>query len=370
MTYDCQRTDYCKNEGQCFQDDPTCPVTSICVCAECYFGTHCQFTTKSFDLSLDFILGYQIHPNVSFSRQSIALKMCLALTIIMLVIGLINGYLSIIIFKPKKLREVGCGNYFLASSIICLFHIILFALKFLFLVLSQMGIANNRSFLSASCKSMDFLLKVLPNIRDWFYACISIERAVTITKGINFDKTMSDRVSKLIIPLVKLFVIGTTIHDPIYRRLIDDNGEERIWCVADYPRSIEIYNSIMDISHFCIPFCINIICALSIIVIAARTRSTVRKNQTYKQHLFEQFQEHKHLLISPFILTLLALPRLIVSFLSGCMKSARNPWIFILSYFISLFSSASIFVVFILPSKIYTTAFIESIRSTFIHLRR
>jgi hypothetical protein len=217
---------------------------------------------------------------------------------------------------------------------------------------------------------MDFILKVLPNIRDWFYACISIERAITISKGINFDKTMSNRISKIVIPLVKLFVIGTAIHDPIYRRLIDDTGEQRIWCVADYPRSIQIFDSIMNIFHFCIPFCINIICALIIIIIAARTRSTVRRNQTYKQHLLKQFQEHKHLLISPFILTLLALPRLIVSFLSGCMKSARNPWIYILSYFISLISSASIFVVFVLPSEVYMTSFRESIRNAYTNIRR
>jgi hypothetical protein len=98
---------------------------------------------------------------------------------------------------------------------------------------------------------------------------------------------MSNRISKIVIPLVKLFAIGTAIHDPIYRRLIDDTGEERIWCIADYPRSIQIFNSIMDIFHFCIPFCINIICALSIIIIAARTSSTVPKNQNYKKHLLK-----------------------------------------------------------------------------------
>ncbi len=214
MTYDCQSTDYCKNGAQCFQDDPICPVTSICVCADCFFGTHCQFTTKSFDLSLDIILGYQIHPNVIFSHQPVALKICSVLTIIMLIIGLINVYVSTMTFRLKKLREVGCGNYLLASSIICPLHISLFALKFLFLVLSQMALINNRSFLWASCKSMDFILKVLPNMRDWFYACISIERAININKGINFDKTMSIRISKIVIPLVKLFVIGTAIHAP------------------------------------------------------------------------------------------------------------------------------------------------------------
>ena len=126
----------------------------------------------------------------------------------------------------------------------------------------------------------------------------------------------------------------------------------------------------MDIFHFCIPFCFNIISALCIIIITARTRSTARKDESYKQHMLKQLRQHKHTIISPFILILLALPRLIISFLSGCMKSARNPWIFIIGYFISLISSASMFAVFILPSELYRRSFQESMEMLYSNTRR
>ncbi len=56
------------------------------------------------------------------------------------------------------------------------------------------------------------------------------------------------------------------------------------------------------------------------------------KKQSYRQHLREQFNKQKHLIFSPIILVLLAIPRLIISFLSGCMESVRDPWLF---YFVS-----------------------------------
>ncbi|UJR19055.1 hypothetical protein I4U23_022186 [Adineta vaga] len=54
-----------------------------------------------------------------------------------------------------------------------------------------------------------------------------------------------------------------------------------------------------------------------IIIIITRTRSTKQKKLTYIEHLRKQVYEHKHHIISPFILVILTLPRLIISFFSG-----------------------------------------------------
>ncbi|CAF3752828.1 unnamed protein product [Rotaria sp. Silwood1] len=67
-TYDCQGYSNCENSGQCFQDNITCPSVSVCVCSDCYYGTKCQFSTRSCLLSLDYILSYHIKPNVLFFR--------------------------------------------------------------------------------------------------------------------------------------------------------------------------------------------------------------------------------------------------------------------------------------------------------------
>jgi hypothetical protein len=91
-----------------------------------------------------------------------------------------------------------------------------------------------------------------------------------------------------------------------------------------------------------------------------RERSHVRLNQSFREHLRIEFKQHKHLFISPCILIVLALPRLVIAFLSGCMKSGRDPWVFIAGYYISFVPPILIFIVFILPSEKYKQNFVTT----------
>ncbi|UJR12561.1 hypothetical protein I4U23_016737 [Adineta vaga] len=77
----------CENNGECIQNDPKCPKESICVCPKCFHGTLCQFSSHSFGLSLDAILGYYIQPNVSLIDQLFIIKMSLTLTIIISILA-------------------------------------------------------------------------------------------------------------------------------------------------------------------------------------------------------------------------------------------------------------------------------------------
>jgi hypothetical protein len=99
-----------------------------------------------------------------------------------------------------------------------------------------------------------------------------------------------------------------------------------------------------------------------IIITITRTRSNVQKKKNYKQHLHEQFNEYKNLIISPIILIILSLPRLIISFLFGCIKIHRNPWLFIFAYYISFVPPLLTSIIFILPSKTYKKELIKIIR--------
>ena len=54
---------------------------------------------------------------------------------------------------------------------------------------------------------------------------------------------------------------------------------------------------------------------IAIISLTARRRSHLDSQHTYLKHLREQSYQHRHLLIAPILLTILALPRLIISFL-------------------------------------------------------
>jgi hypothetical protein len=316
-------------------------------------------TTNGFSLSLDAILGYHIHPNRNILNQSSALLISSILSTIIIFGGIINGILSLITFKNKKTRESGCGIYLLCSSIISLLTMIIFTLKFLILVISQMGSITNRSFLNVQCILIDFILRFCLTMDQWLTACVSIERAFITKKGISFNKKKTKLVAKWTIFTLLLITSITNIHDPIYRSLFEqnDDDEKRLWCIINYPSTARIINLIMTVFHFIVPFIINVIAAITIIIINARQRAALQNKQKFKEILNEQIQKHKNLLIGPCVLIILGIPRLIISFASGCMKSANDSWLFLLGYFISLIPPTLTFILYVLPSSVYKEEF-------------
>lgn len=143
---------------------------------------------------------------------------------------------------------------------------------------------------------------------------------------------------------------------------IDDEEEQRTCCIVRYNSYLRIFHSFVTIFHFIIPFLFNIISPMGIIFVASQRRAVAKKQQNYRQHLKEQFHHHYHLFISSIVLIILALPRLIISFLSGCMKSAREPTLFLVGYFIPFVPSLLTFIIFVMPSKTYKEAFMKTIK--------
>ena len=365
IKHDCFGQSNCENNAQCLQDKPICPQTSMCICPKCYYGTRCQFSSSLFDLSLDPILGYHIQPHINIKHQPHIVKVSVGLTSIIITVGLINGILSMITFKSKETCKVGCGLYLFGSSITTLLTVIIFTLKFSILIIAQMTYITNRSFLYFQCFSMDFLLRSCLYMDRWLNACAGMERAFAIIKGTHFDKTKSKKVAKYIIFILTLLMLITNIHDPIHRRLLDDGNdyddEKRIWCIISYSSGLQIYNTFLNMFHFFIPFILNIISAVIIIVMTARQRTHRGNDQSYRRILREQLYEHRHLLIAPIILVILALPSLIISLVSNCIKSSGNSWLFLFGYFVSFIPPMLCFVVFVLPSKLYKKELRKSI---------
>ena len=353
MTYECQEAKYCGDEGQCFQDDVTCPTSSFCACHRCSFGSRCQFSTKGSTLSLDIILGYHIHFKSTISQQPMIVKTSIALTSFILVFGMINGFLSLQTFRNKETQSVGCGLYLLTASILSMITVLILALKFAFLLTIKVGSIDNRWFVHSQCASMDYLLRSLLSMNDWLSACVSIERAVTVIQGVKFSKAKSKRLGKWMIVVVVVLTSCSYIHDPVHRGVMNDEQDQHIWCLTYYSTSMQAFDWIVNIFHFCFPFVINIISAAVVIINITRTHSNSQKTRSYKEHLVEQLHRHKHLLISPLILVALAVPRLMISFLSGCMGSARDSWLYLVGHYIAFIPAIMTVVVYILPSQLY-----------------
>jgi hypothetical protein len=200
---------------------------------------------------------------------------------------------------------------------------------------------------------------------QWLNACVATERAITTIKGTRFEKKKSKRAAKFVIIILLIINGATFIHDPLFRHLIDeesnDDDAKRTWCIATYSNSLQIYNYIIHILHFLGPFLFNLISSIILITNKSRQQANLHKQRSYKQIVREQFQEHRHLLTAPIVLVILALPRLIITFVSKCMKSSGDVWLFLTGYFISFIPPMLTFVVFVLPSKFYKKEFHKSV---------
>ncbi|CAF1195873.1 unnamed protein product [Adineta ricciae] len=355
INHDCSDYNYCENQGRCLRNNATCPSKWTCICQDCFYGNKCQFSTSGFILSLDTILAYHIQPKVSIGRQSLLIKISIFISSTLFLVGFCNGLLAFVTFRRSKVKRVGSGYYLLSSSIVSILTIILLTYKFWFLLLSQTSFIINRTLLHWNCLIVDVLIRIFLGLSEWLNCCVAIERMFSVIMGVRFRRTTSVRYSKRIIIIIIILVTSTHVHEPLRRELIDDFDidERRIWCFVRYSSLIEKYNSVITLFHFLIPFIINIISSLWIIIKLAYRRRGVQRGETLKDHLRYQIQQHRHILYSPFILILLTLPRLIISFMRTCMRSTQKPWLLLIGYFLSFVPSMSIFIVFVLPSKIY-----------------
>jgi len=358
--------------------------------SSCVVGDQCSLFTKGIGLTINDILRNKIQSNISFRKQSALIQTAAGLTMIMFLIGFINGIFSLITFSNKELRKVGCGIYLLASSITSLLTVTMFTMKFWFVVLIQLHSTVRSSILRTDCVFIGPVLKVCLYLDGWLNACVAIERTINVSKGVKFDKKMSRRAARWIILILPIFIMGTIVHEPIHHELfeyttpkynsininnnltmnismendtnVEYENEHNVLCVIRYSRSVQTYNTITLFIHLVVPFVANLFSALFIIFGTARRRSTAKTNKkSFKEHAVNQIREHKQLLISPFILLLLALPRLIMSLVSGCVDPSEDPWLYLCGYFISFTPPMLIFTVFVLPSELYRKTFKDSI---------
>jgi len=97
------------------------------------------------------------------------------------------------------------------------------------------------------------------------YTCVAIELEISI------------------IVFVIILTFASHLQDPFHLFLINDEEENRIWCITEYSFRFFAFNTTM----------------------------AIERKRLYKALIYQQIRKHKHILITPFTLILLALPRLI-----------------------------------------------------------
>ena len=276
---------------------------------------------------------------------------------IMFVAGLISSALSFLTFSNNETRQVGAGIYLLASSITSFLTICMLVIKFWFFVLTQTDAYTSRSVLHGGCLIIEPALKLFSYLDSWLNACVAIERAIAVSRGVRFDKGRSKRIARVALVTLPCVIMGSIIDEPLHRQLIDDRETQSVRCITRYLRSAQDYNTFILFFHFLGPFAANLFSALYIIFGTGRQRSASQGGHRCKEQLRRQLREHKQLLISPVVLVILSLPRLVISLLCGCINVSRHSWLYLSGYFISFIPSVLVFAVFVLPFGLYRTKF-------------
>ncbi len=156
------------------------------------------------------------------------------------------------------------------------------------------------------------------------------------------------------------------MHQAFIRELIPDpRSDERLWCVVKFPKNwLQRYNTVMSLFNSIVPFLINLISAVVLLVSFIRTRQKVAK-KTYLSILKEQAETHKDLIVSPILVIICKLPIIIIAIIIKCIKYKWHLYFSAACYFVALIPMTAMFFIFIIPSTLYCQIFKSKIAKIF-----
>jgi len=207
------------------------------------------------------------------------------------------------------------------------------------LIILLIGKHNN-----ASCFLIEFTLKWCPTCCEWLNACVAIERMVAVKRATKFSASTSRRAAKYVTPSVTIFIALACSFELIFRRIIIDTYDNKAWCVLtlnrDRPILLALY-SISNIFLYLVPLTINLTSCIIIIIGTFRSKQKATSNapavmskesknlrkQNWKS-IKEHIKKYKHILIATILLGLLAVPRVVITFIYVCTKLDRSPFLF------------------------------------------
>lgn len=91
-----------------------------------------------------------------------------------------------------------------------------------------------------------------------------------------------------------------------------------------YSPTFQTSNTAIGNFHFITPFLLNLLPSIVLISQKSREQANLERDRGYNEILRTQLGGYKHLLIAPIVLVILAIPHLILSVASQCLKFNSN----------------------------------------------
>ena len=333
--------DQCFAGGRCLSDTLEQTADFICICPHCTQGSRCEFSLQAFGFTLDSLL---------ISDSNGIQYVYLSLTIIIFLFGFFNNCCSFTTFKRKQPRQTAVGNYLLFVTIFSQLSLFILLLKLITIVLGSIGgIASH-----ISCKIISYLLSVSTRSTYWLTSWITISRLLIILYPTS-PTFKNPRLAIFISLCTCLILLVMHIHELIFYQII-----QQTICVTHFHHStVAIYNRINTSIHYLLPFSIQIICTIYLLILTSRSRARVMTaKKTFQQIFRKQISAQKELFITPTIIILSALPQIILSFTLAC--SQLHSWqrhILLITILLSSTPQVLGFILYVLPSSAYKKEF-------------
>ncbi|CAF0752223.1 unnamed protein product [Adineta ricciae] len=328
-------------------------MNSTAQCPSCFYGSICQFTTLYSSISMESFL------DMPFLSKEIAFGGIA----VMLVFGTICNILSIATFCQAS---KGRGNriYRLWMTIVGQCGTIVFALR-LFLIISRQssGILD--------CFLLEYLISVLPVLYYSLTACVFIEQAVVAHKHLHFDKESSRHTANLVIPVLIIYHLLVNLYIPFqYQLLRDPYIPTRSWCSSDLRNySLTRFVTIINTTHIILPFILNLTSPIVMIIILTKGKLDSKQNRRFWSSLKDVLNTYKGNITIPYVLAILTIPYLIVTFRLNCITQSWQNAIYLIAYFIYLIPLPTSLFLFILPSPTFTEELCKIYQRTIVYVR-
>ena len=247
-------------------------------------------------------------------------------------------------------------------------------LKLLHLILTIKGYVVHHLLNTILCKVLSYLLVCSSRISYWLMAMVAIER-VYVVWHLKGTWLKSPRIAKCIMAAIIIEIIVGDIHEPIFYQSIEDpkslEMNNNTWCVTSYPSVIVIYNQVNVVLNYILPFLINVISTIILIILVIRGRTRAKKNnfKASVANIRSNFRvylalltKYKELIIPPSVTMLpqlFFLPQFILSFSMACQEFelAWQRYLLISAFFITHLPQVISYKLYVSPSSFYTEEF-------------
>lgn len=280
-------------------------------------------------------------------------------------------------FNRQKPLLVGAGHYLRTVSVINQLTLLVLLLKLLHLGLSIKSYIVHQSINTILCKVLSYLLVCTSRISYWLMGMVAVERVYVIWQ-LKGTWLKNPRLAKRLIATIIMGIIICDIHELIYYQSIEDpkflDVNNSTWCVTSYPAAIATYNKVNVILNYILPFLINLLSTMILIVLIVGKRTKLMKgNQktavkdsrsTFRIYL-DLLNKYKELILPPLITMLpqlFFLPQFILSFSFACQEFRINwqRYLLIISFFLTYSPQVLSYKLYISPSSFYTEEFHET----------